>query len=134
MKGEGIHWEDLDEDISVEHLLAGYPSMESQESLRRWLEARKEREVQEQHAPNSGEFSEALRLKLQEAAESGLSYIDINSGKLHRAVGGYPKPTPRMPICCAVMRKEMRSGDSILAQPPKGNGANLTIRYQLPRK
>lgn len=39
-RGEGIHWEDLDEDISVEHLLAGWPSMESQASLKRWLAAR----------------------------------------------------------------------------------------------
>ena len=39
--GQGIHWPDLDEDISVEGLLAGRPSGESQESLKRWLEARK---------------------------------------------------------------------------------------------
>lgn len=38
--GEGIHWEDLDEDISVEHLLLGIPSGESQSSLQRWLERR----------------------------------------------------------------------------------------------
>lgn len=40
-KGEGIHWEDIDEDISVEHLLLGIPSRESQSSLQRWLEGRK---------------------------------------------------------------------------------------------
>lgn len=39
--GEGIHWPDLDEDISVEGLLAGRRSGESQASLRRWLEARR---------------------------------------------------------------------------------------------
>jgi hypothetical protein len=39
-KGEGIHWPDLEEDISVEGLLAGRPSTESPESLRRWLSAR----------------------------------------------------------------------------------------------
>ena len=39
--GEGIHWPDLDEDISVESLLAGRKSGESRESLRRWLQARK---------------------------------------------------------------------------------------------
>jgi hypothetical protein len=39
--GEGIHWPDLDEDISVEHLLAGIPSGESQRSLRKWLDARR---------------------------------------------------------------------------------------------
>lgn len=39
--GEGIHWPDLDEDISVESLLAGRRSGEAQESLRQWLQARK---------------------------------------------------------------------------------------------
>lgn len=39
-RGEGIHWPDLDEDISVQNLLAGTPSGESQRSLKRWMEAR----------------------------------------------------------------------------------------------
>jgi hypothetical protein len=39
-RGEGIHWPDLDEDISVIGLLAGRPSGETQSSLRRWLESR----------------------------------------------------------------------------------------------
>ena len=39
-KGYGIHWEDLDEDISVEGLLAGHPSGESQASLAQWLRER----------------------------------------------------------------------------------------------
>ena len=39
--GVGIHWPDLDEDISVESLLAGRRSGETQASLRRWLRARK---------------------------------------------------------------------------------------------
>jgi hypothetical protein len=38
--GEGIHWPDLDEDISIEGLLLGRRSGESQRSLQRWLEAR----------------------------------------------------------------------------------------------
>lgn len=38
--GEGIHWPDLDEDISVEGLLAGRRSAETQASLRRWFESR----------------------------------------------------------------------------------------------
>lgn len=37
---EGIHWPDLDEDISVENLLRGNPSGESQSSFKRWLEKR----------------------------------------------------------------------------------------------
>ena len=38
--GEGIHWPDLDEDVSVEGLLAGRGSEESQSSLQRWLAGR----------------------------------------------------------------------------------------------
>ena len=39
--GEGIHWPHLDEDISIEGLLAGRRSGETQASLRRWLDLRK---------------------------------------------------------------------------------------------
>ncbi|WP_103965943.1 DUF2442 domain-containing protein [Nitrosomonas ureae] len=38
-----MHWEDLDEDISVEGLLAGKPSGESQISSKKWLENRSSR-------------------------------------------------------------------------------------------
>jgi len=38
---QGIHWADLDEDISVEGLLAGKRSGETQSSLKTWLEQRK---------------------------------------------------------------------------------------------
>lgn len=40
--GQGIHWPDLDEDISIEGLLAGRKSGESRRSFRQWLEAKKE--------------------------------------------------------------------------------------------
>lgn len=40
--GQHIHWPDLDEDISVEGMLAGWPSQESPQSLRQWLAAKKE--------------------------------------------------------------------------------------------
>ena len=39
--GIGIHWPDLDEDISVEGLLQGLPSGESRASLDEWRAARK---------------------------------------------------------------------------------------------
>jgi len=38
--GTGIHWPAIDEDISVESLLRGLPSNESQASLSRWLAGR----------------------------------------------------------------------------------------------
>jgi hypothetical protein len=42
-RGHGIHWEDIDEDTSVEGLLAGRPSGESQESFKNWLIQRQSR-------------------------------------------------------------------------------------------
>lgn len=42
-RGQGIHWESLDEDISVEGLLAGRASGESQSSFKKWLDARRPR-------------------------------------------------------------------------------------------
>lgn len=38
--GKGIHWPALDEDVSVENLLNGQPSGESQTSLKKWLAQR----------------------------------------------------------------------------------------------
>jgi hypothetical protein len=38
--GEGLHWPDLDEDISVEGILAGRPSGETPASFQKWLESR----------------------------------------------------------------------------------------------
>jgi hypothetical protein len=39
-RGGGIHWPDLDEDISVENLLIGQPSGESPSSFQAWLACR----------------------------------------------------------------------------------------------
>jgi hypothetical protein len=39
-RGRGIHWETLDEDISIDGLLSGKPSGESQASFKKWLSAR----------------------------------------------------------------------------------------------
>jgi hypothetical protein len=36
-RSEGIHWPDLDEDISVDNLLSGSRSGESQRSFKQWL-------------------------------------------------------------------------------------------------
>ena len=42
-KGRGIHWESVDEDISIGGLLAGPASGESQTSFKRWLSSRPSR-------------------------------------------------------------------------------------------
>ena len=36
----GIHWNQLDEDISLKNLILGQPSGESQKSFQRWLSSR----------------------------------------------------------------------------------------------
>ena len=38
---EGIHWPDIDEDISIKNIILGKPSGEIQKSFQRWLEERK---------------------------------------------------------------------------------------------
>jgi hypothetical protein len=63
--GVGIHWPDLDEDISVENLLRGQPSGESQKSLQRWLDARK------------GKILDSARTS-SEAAERELRSINLD--------------------------------------------------------
>ena len=41
--GFGVHWPDLDEDISVENMLLGQRSMESERSFQNWLAKRAKR-------------------------------------------------------------------------------------------
>jgi len=79
---------------------------------------------------NTETFREALR---QVFNESKASFVDVTSGELYRMVGGRTGRDHKMPGCCNAMTKAMQSGDTILAKPPKGRGATLTIRYILPR-
>jgi 5-methylcytosine-specific restriction protein A len=82
---------------------------------------------------NFFDFQEELDRAFIKAHSMGRTNININSGELHKKVGGYPGRNHRMPLCCEVMKKNMKKGDQILSQPPKGKGASLTIRYKLPR-
>jgi len=83
--------------------------------------------------PTAEDFRVTLRARMQGAEHASKTTVEINSGQLHREVGGYPGQNHRMPMCCAVMRSEMSAGDAILQEPPKKQGASLTIRYKLPR-
>ncbi len=82
---------------------------------------------------NKKDFEKTLTELLILAQQEKAPYIEIKSGDLHRQVGGYPSQNHRMPTCCLVMKREMKTGDKILHQPSKGKGATLVIRYQLPR-
>ena len=83
--------------------------------------------------PSVDEFRSELRSQFREAESRGLPQIEINSGQLHRNLGGYPGAKAQMPSCCQAMYHEQTVGDEIISQPPKGKGASLTIRYRLPR-
>jgi 5-methylcytosine-specific restriction protein A len=78
-------------------------------------------------------FRKALGDLLAKAEELGFVAVEINSGNLHRLVGGYPGPDHRMSICCEVMYREMKIDDTIIAQPESGKGASVVVRYSLPR-
>ena len=87
-----------------------------------------------QSAPlTADDFRQGLAGLFSHAQGVGETSIEVNSGELHRSLGGYPGPDHRMPVCCSVMYQEMREGDQILTAPAKGKGASLTIQYRLPR-
>ncbi|MGZ9709371.1 GIY-YIG nuclease family protein [Glaciimonas sp. GNP009] len=79
------------------------------------------------------DFQMMLHRLLAEAASAGEIFIDVRAGNLHTRVGGYPAKGHSMPTCCSVMRDEIKTGDNVLSEPPKGKGASLLIRYRLPR-
>jgi len=83
--------------------------------------------------PKSAEFRIALEAVLSKAALQNRAFVDVRSGDLHREVGSYPGTNHRMPVCCDVMVATMTQRDEVLRSPPKGKGANLIIRYRLPR-
>jgi hypothetical protein len=62
-KGHGIHWTALDEDISVEGLLAGKPSGESQTSFKQWLDRRVSRLTHRPTRPRPASSSDRVRNK-----------------------------------------------------------------------
>jgi hypothetical protein len=79
------------------------------------------------------DFDRKLETIFRDAEDRELESIEIRASDLHRAVGGYPDRDHRMPICCEAMRRAMAPTDIIVAAPPKGDGASLLIRYDIPR-
>ena len=52
-RGEGMNWPDLDEDISVERLIAGERSGESKKSFHRWLAKHSSRRMHGSKIPST---------------------------------------------------------------------------------
>lgn len=84
--------------------------------------------------PNADDFRRTLTMYFRETEDARLGSITLESGQVHRRVGGYPGGSHSMPTCCSVMRKLMQKGDELLHEPPSGKGASLKIRYHFPRK
>lgn len=80
------------------------------------------------------QFREELLTVFARAQAQSLPAVEVEARSLHGSVGNYPGPDHRMPTCCDVMRQAMQPGDEVLAEPPKGRGASLKIRYRLPRQ
>jgi len=83
--------------------------------------------------------ADLIRLEIQNrfkrASSSGFSSVDILAGDLHEKMefndGTHPN---QMPSICNMMYEAQVAGDEILYSPPKGRGARLLIRYQIPRR
>lgn len=88
-------------------------------------------EVKKVNEGNEKTFAHVLKGIIEKAKAEGQDYIDVESGYLHRIVGGYPGRNHKMPLCCRVMRSFMKKNDIILYSPPSGKGATLRIRYNL---
>lgn len=55
--------------------------------------------------------------------QEGQASVEVNSGDLHRRLGGYPASDHQMPICCQVMHANFRAEtDTLVDSPPKGKG------------
>lgn len=81
--------------------------------------------------PDKHDFQRCLDIILKIARNNNLSSIVVESGELHRLVGGYPGQNHRMPVCCDVMRKTMQESNEELPNSLKKDGATLQIRYNL---
>lgn len=83
--------------------------------------------------PKAVDFRRELQARFRQAQDAGAAYVDIVAGNLHRAVGGYPSPEPRIPNCCSVMRQEFDPENDKIISERISNGARFAIRYKLPR-
>lgn len=83
--------------------------------------------------PTAADFESELDAIFRDGKQKGLAHVDVKAGDLHRGVGGYPGHNHRMPVCCEVMLRKMKTGDTVLNEPPKGKGASLELRYKIPR-
>lgn len=83
--------------------------------------------------PDRTRFDAEIDEQRRRAIKQGRPHVEINAGELHRTIGGYPRSSHRMPVCCDALRNAMQDGDMVVFEPPGGQGASLTVRYLLSR-
>jgi UDP-N-acetylmuramyl pentapeptide synthase len=76
-------------------------------------------------------FRQELLAQMGRASARGAIDMLVNSGELHRSLGGNLGSAQGMPSCCEAMQAEIKPGDILLVE--KANGAGMTVRYRLPR-
>lgn len=94
---------------------------------------RRPEKLKKRLSPTAEDFHRELDRIFSSAQQAAKPFIEVKSGDLHRSVGGYPGRNHRIPMCCGVMKRNMKLGDQIVRQPPSGVGATLIIRFALPR-
>ena len=77
------------------------------------------------------DFQRCLDIILKIARNDNLSSVVVESGELHKLVGGYSGQDHRMLVCCDVMRKTMQESNNELPNSLKKDGATFQIRYNL---
>ena len=93
----------------------------------------KQAETKQAGLPASTQFETTLSNRFISARDRGDQLIDVNAWELHASVAGYLGAGHMMEICCLVMHATLRAGDQILSRPRAGRGADLLVRYKLPR-
>ena len=73
-------------------------------------------------------FRQELLVQLRRAATEGRIDILINSGELCRTIPGNCSWSAS---CCDAMQAEFKPGDTMVLN--RANGAEMTVRYLLPR-
>lgn len=81
--------------------------------------------------PTKKDFTKKLEELKVDAKENGVLHLIVTSSDLHKIVGGYNTSNHRMASCCDAMYDAMKTGDEIIAAPPKGKGASLKIKYSI---
>jgi 5-methylcytosine-specific restriction protein A len=83
--------------------------------------------------PSKADFQRVLDDIFREMDQKHKSEIIVTAREVYRRAGVLSGSDPSVALCCSVMRENMRPGDTVITEPPGGQGATLAIRYKLPR-